>query len=305
MRIFISYSHRNVDWVHNRLQPVLEAAGVQPIVDRDRFVGGPPVIGQMDGAQDDADKSLLVLTPEYLASDFCRHEMDRALAKNQTMNDSHAVPLVRTDILLPQAIEPLLRVDLTNENNEDAWNLLMRACNGRLAVSPPAWLEARDRVLRHVKDGQSVNLVTAKDAGRAWRSLVKHLQDCLPNLGRLDLMSGASTTRHGFVRVFLDACQASRNVPDRPNDLLALHQAINKKVVAPIVALTHFEIAQGRPSEFDDDLFFAIRHLIEERKLTLLIQSKEKQFAELLPSGHQLSFIDIRTVQMFTTRAGL
>ncbi len=85
-------------------------------------------------------------------------------------------------------------------------------------------------------------------------------------------MSGANTTRPGFVRAFLKACEALRDVPERPDDLIVLDDAIKRKTVPPIVALTHFEIAERRATEFDDDLFFALRHLIESRKLTLLSQ---------------------------------
>ena len=73
--IFISYSHAQGDWVLDRLLPVLRAGGAGAIVDRDRFVAGKAVVGQMDAAQDQAAKTLLVLSPEYLASDYCQHEM--------------------------------------------------------------------------------------------------------------------------------------------------------------------------------------------------------------------------------------
>jgi hypothetical protein len=101
------------------------------------------------------------LTPDYLASDFCVHEMDSAIAKYHATNGEHAVPLVRETVNLPATIETLLRVDLTDDRNHDSWNLLMRACEGALSVPAPIWLESRDRVLRHLRDGQSVNLITA------------------------------------------------------------------------------------------------------------------------------------------------
>ena len=38
----------------------------------------------MDAVQDHADVHVLALSPEYLASPFCTHEMDRAIAKDPT-----------------------------------------------------------------------------------------------------------------------------------------------------------------------------------------------------------------------------
>jgi hypothetical protein len=36
----------------------------------------------MDAVQDQADYHVLVLSKEYLASDYCKHEMDRAIDKD-------------------------------------------------------------------------------------------------------------------------------------------------------------------------------------------------------------------------------
>ena len=82
MWVFVSYAHRDGAWVLDRLVPVLKAAGVEVAVDVERFRVGGSVVGQMDAAQDGAEKSLLVLSAAYLASDYCRHEMRRAVARD-------------------------------------------------------------------------------------------------------------------------------------------------------------------------------------------------------------------------------
>ena len=48
MSIFVSYSHKQSEWVHSRLIPVLRAAGGTVLVDIDHFKAGQTVIGQMD-----------------------------------------------------------------------------------------------------------------------------------------------------------------------------------------------------------------------------------------------------------------
>jgi hypothetical protein len=40
------------------------------LIDRQRFAVGQPVVGQMDATQDQADKHLLILSPEYLNSRY-------------------------------------------------------------------------------------------------------------------------------------------------------------------------------------------------------------------------------------------
>ena len=79
-KTFISYRHSDGDWVWGRLKPLLEAAGVELLIDVERFAAGRAVVGQMDDLQDSAQRHLLVITEAYLDSDYCRHEMDRASA---------------------------------------------------------------------------------------------------------------------------------------------------------------------------------------------------------------------------------
>lgn len=81
-KIFISYCHKQEDWVWQRLKPCLDAGGAEVLIDRDHFKAGIKTVSQMDDAQNRADASLLVLTPDYLASDHCLHEMRRAIARD-------------------------------------------------------------------------------------------------------------------------------------------------------------------------------------------------------------------------------
>ncbi|MGI9487601.1 MAG: hypothetical protein ACR2RF_17330 [Geminicoccaceae bacterium] len=56
MPIFISYAHKQGDWVHQNLPPVLRASGAEVLVDVDHFEAGMTVIGQMDKLQSKADR---------------------------------------------------------------------------------------------------------------------------------------------------------------------------------------------------------------------------------------------------------
>ena len=63
-----------------RLVPCLKAGGGEVLIDLERFRAGFGVKGQMDATQDQAEAHLLILSPEYLQSEYCRHEMQRAIA---------------------------------------------------------------------------------------------------------------------------------------------------------------------------------------------------------------------------------
>ena len=47
-KVFISYSHRQGDWVWDRLVPCLKAGGAEMLIDRERFEAGKALTGQMD-----------------------------------------------------------------------------------------------------------------------------------------------------------------------------------------------------------------------------------------------------------------
>jgi hypothetical protein len=81
-KVFISYSHAQRDWVLRRLVPCLKAGGAEVLIDRERFEAAKALVGQMDFIQDAADASVLVFSPEYLLSAPCRHEMERAIARD-------------------------------------------------------------------------------------------------------------------------------------------------------------------------------------------------------------------------------
>ncbi|NUM73280.1 toll/interleukin-1 receptor domain-containing protein [candidate division KSB1 bacterium] len=66
--VFISYSHHQGEWVWQRLKPCLQAGGTEVRIDVERFRAGKEVTAQRDAQQDASDFSLLVLSPEYLAS---------------------------------------------------------------------------------------------------------------------------------------------------------------------------------------------------------------------------------------------
>ncbi len=103
-KVFISYCHEQGDGVWERLVSCLKYGGAEVLIDKERFKAGRAVIGQMDATQDRSDLSALVLSPEYLASPYCQHEMERAISKDLSFQHGKTIPVLRLACSLPNQI---------------------------------------------------------------------------------------------------------------------------------------------------------------------------------------------------------
>ncbi len=72
--VFISYSHHDLTWVRDSLVKRLEAAGLRTSIDYDTFEIGSPSVENMVNAISCSRKIVLVLTPDWVQSDWTRFE---------------------------------------------------------------------------------------------------------------------------------------------------------------------------------------------------------------------------------------
>jgi hypothetical protein len=273
------------------------------LIDRERFRAGRGVVAEADAVQDRADRHLLVLSDDYLASDYCRHELQRAVALDPDFSRGTVVPVVRQACTLPASLSgaaPLtgpnpLWLDLQDDSRPEPWAKLLAACNADLGADAPHWLSVRDQVARFLERGQSVNLVIR---GRVqWRALLDHLKaERLPGLALVNLEQGATARRRGLIAEILHQLGHRIDLPAEPDDLAELDRLIGAGPRST-VCLIHFDLAAARP-HYGADLFAALRYLMmDARKLVLLVESRTP-FESLLPRDHPLSEIDIKTVEL-------
>ncbi len=301
-RVFVSYSHKQGPWVWERLVPILRAAGCAEVfIDKERFKAGRGVKGQMDATQDQADVSLLVLTPDYLASDYCRHEMDRAIAVDPHFEHGKLLPVKRADCNLStfqRASNPPLWVDLTKDSDLASWALLLKSLDATcLKTSAPHWLEVRDEIVRKLRDQQhSVNLVIHGQPN--WHALRDHLkEEWLPRLATVNLDDPATATLPGLVGAILRACGCAVDVPNG-NGCVAALDALKSAPSQLLLAFTHFDNVRARKRAYGQDIFFALRFMIaDRRKMVLLVESRAPA-KELLPRDHPLSGLDFHVVEL-------
>lgn len=295
-KVFISYRHTHREWVFDNLAPCLWAGGAEVLIDRNYFEAGKEVKGQGDALQDRADVNLLVFSKDYFESDYCLHEMKRAIARDPDFAAGTTVAVRREDCDVPDEFKSVLYLDLFGGSYAGQWDKLLAACGADLGTDAEHWLARRNEALQFLQRGQSVNLVV-KDNPR-WREMIEHLGAAhLPELRTVDLARGATASRRALVEELLKACGVNQPVPAPPEDLVVLDRALSACPTPSRVALLHGDLIAGRP-DYDINLFAALRSLImDARKLVLLVQSR-RPFAQLVPHDHPLSMIDIKMVEL-------
>ena len=96
MKAFISYSHKDswaLDRLHTHLSMLRRTGGIEEWYDREILAGGEldsEIVVQLEAA----DIFLLLVSPDFLASDYCyEKEMTRALERHDA-GEAHVVPII-------------------------------------------------------------------------------------------------------------------------------------------------------------------------------------------------------------------
>ncbi len=130
--VFISYSHRNKKWVQDVLLPRLEDAGLKVFIDFRDFKIGAASIKEMERGVTQSRKTLLVLTPEYLKSDWTEFETLMTQTLSPANRDLRVIPTLKKECKLPASIGYMNYVNLANSKDKDAeWDKLIDALGGQ------------------------------------------------------------------------------------------------------------------------------------------------------------------------------
>ncbi|MDX6693340.1 MAG: hypothetical protein QOF02_943 [Blastocatellia bacterium] len=117
--VFISYSHHDADWVRSWLLPRLEAAGLRACIDvRDFKVGGPS-LDNMESAVEHSRKTLLVITPNWLQSEWAKFEALLSQVEDPSGARRRTLPLLLEPCQLPKRLGILTYADFTDSTNHD------------------------------------------------------------------------------------------------------------------------------------------------------------------------------------------
>ncbi len=111
--VFISYSHHDSEWVRDWLLPRLERAGLRVCIDFRDFEVGVPSLINMERAAERSRKTLLVLTPDWIASEWANFEALLVQTEDPIGLRRRILPLMRERCQPPKRIAMLTYADFT------------------------------------------------------------------------------------------------------------------------------------------------------------------------------------------------
>ena len=130
--VFISYSGHDKEWVRGELLKRIEQVGLRVFIDFRDFKGGAPSIKEMERGVSTCRKTLLVLTPEYIESEWCEIENIMLQALDPANRDLRLIPLLKAQCRKPLRIGALTHVDFTDGADfELAWHRLLSALGAK------------------------------------------------------------------------------------------------------------------------------------------------------------------------------
>ena len=134
--VFISYAHQDRRWVQDWLLPRLEEAGLKVCSDIRDFEVGVPVLQSMEKAVTQSRFTLLVLSPDYLSSEWTYREELLVRALDPAGRQRQVIPLLHRACKLPMRIAMLSYVDFTRDDElEFQLNRLLVGLGARSPMS--------------------------------------------------------------------------------------------------------------------------------------------------------------------------
>jgi hypothetical protein len=159
---FISYSHKDSAWVRGTLLPHLEGKGLCVCIDYRDFEVGAPSLVNMENAVKHSRKTLLVLTPNWIASEWTEFEALLIQTKDPASRGRRILPLMVQSCELPDRLQVFTYLDLTNPAEFD-FQVQRLVVAIHSAPQPPAPIEPTP-VERPVPSARLAQAVSATSA---------------------------------------------------------------------------------------------------------------------------------------------
>jgi len=152
--VFISYSSHDKTWVRGELLPRVERAGLKAFIDFRDFTPGAPSIQEMERGIVECRKTLLILTPDYIKSEWCELEGVMIQTLSPANRDLRLIPLLKKECKTPIRTGTLVHIDFTDGADFVlAWRQLLAALKESSAMVHTGATDHQKKILVFVSRG--------------------------------------------------------------------------------------------------------------------------------------------------------
>ena len=94
-RIYVSYSNCKSEWVASYLKPLIESfPGTEVTIHDADMIAGQPISMERLRLIVEADKVVIVCSPDYAQSPWCQYELYQAIAKQPSLAEGRIIPVL-------------------------------------------------------------------------------------------------------------------------------------------------------------------------------------------------------------------
>ena len=95
LRVYVSYSDAKADWVMNYLKPLIESFRNTEVTVHDTdMIAGHPISEERLRLILEADKVIVICSPDYTLSPWCQYELYQAITKQPSLAEGKIIPIV-------------------------------------------------------------------------------------------------------------------------------------------------------------------------------------------------------------------
>jgi tetratricopeptide (TPR) repeat protein len=136
--VFISYSTADKAWVRGKLLTRLQNAGLKVCIDFRDFRPGAPTVTEIERLMEASARTLLILTPAYLASQWTEFETLLLQTFDPMNRELRLLPLLKEPCELPKRLGIYTRLDFAEPDDPIfVWTQLLTALGRRPEVERP------------------------------------------------------------------------------------------------------------------------------------------------------------------------
>lgn len=133
--VFVSYSHRDTEWVTGQLVPRLKAAGLRVFIDYEELLPGQHLTSILVRSIKQSRHVAVVLSQSWCKSAWCNRELLVELFSDSRLLRQRLVPLMIEDCAgkVPLELQSIIHCDLIGDAPpESSWQSLLLALSGGL-----------------------------------------------------------------------------------------------------------------------------------------------------------------------------